>query len=83
MKITDGFQINESGPGPQRELERARNEVAELKQANRKLQRTLDHSHRIARLMFWECNGLQLTWHASFEALLSFSGGYPEATKKC
>lgn len=66
----------------QRELERARNEVAELKQANRKLQRTLDHSHRIARLMFWECNGLQLTWHASFEALVEFFGRVPGSNKE-
>ena len=69
-------------PVLQRELERARNEVAELKQANRNLQRTLDHSHRIARLMFWECNGPQLTWHASFEALVEFFGRVPNSNKE-
>ena len=65
-----------------RELDRARGEIAELKLANRKLQRTLDHSHRIARLMFWECNGLQLTWHASFEALVDFFGRVPATNKE-
>ena len=61
-----------------RELEHTQLELARVRNSHTDLEQTIERSHRIARLLFWECDGDRLTWCGTQKAIADFLGVAPE-----
>ena len=65
-----------------RELEAVHSENEKLRGSYERLNASMQRSHRLAKLLFWECDGDSLLWRASREVTGEFLGVDPDKTPK-